>query len=316
MRKRRALSLLAVLLLVLGLAACGDDDDGTETGSGSASGSASAPAETVELDITATDFAFEGVESTIEGGLVELTLTNEGEADHEAFFLGIGDKEPAVALEELTKVFEGGPFPRDLEAAGGVIEVEPGDSVETEMVLRPGRYALICTLDDEPGDDAEGGEEPEAQAQPHFARGMQLVVEVEGGEDAELPEAEHSITARDYTFDVDVEAGEQTVLFSNEGPKETHHAVIVGFAEGRTEEQAQQDIEAFLAADDGGPPPEGVEEPEDIGGTQVFDPGLGGTYRLTFESGRVYAVLCFISDREGGPPHAIARQMVKVFTVE
>ena len=36
----------------------------------------------------------------------------------------------------------------------------------------------------------------------------------------------------------------------------------------------------------------------------------------TFESGRTYVALCFVGDKKGGPPHAIANQMFKVFTVE
>lgn len=31
---------------------------------------------------------------------------------------------------------------------------------------------------------------------------------------------------------------------------------------------------------------------------------------------RWYAVVCFVSDRAGGPPHVIAHQQKKIFTVQ
>lgn len=65
-----------------------------------------------------------------------------------------------------------------------------------------------------------------------------------------------------------------------------------------------------------GPPPEGVPEPEDAGYTAVFGPDQGGTFDVTLQSGRTYAVACFIQDREGGPPHAFAHDMVDFFTIE
>jgi hypothetical protein len=36
---------------------------------------------------------------------------------------------------------------------------------------------------------------------------------------------------------------------------------------------------------------------------------------VTFEEGHTYAALCFISDREGGLPHAIQHGMLDVFQV-
>lgn len=47
-----------------------------------------------------------------------------------------------------------------------------------------------------------------------------------------------------------------------------------------------------------------------------------GRQTLTFtnegpdQSGRTYAVVCFIKDRSGGPPPVIANDMKEIFTVE
>ena len=45
-------------------------------------------------------------------------------------------------------------------------------------------------------------------------------------------------------------------------------------------------------------------------------PEINFTMEEPFETGRVYVALCFVSDRAGGPPHAIAHDMVKVFTAK
>ncbi len=47
----------------------------------------------------------------------------------------------------------------------------------------------------------------------------------------------------------------------------------------------------------------------------MYSGGLAGTFEANFVSGRTYAVVCFIADRAGGPPHVIAHDMKQVFTV-
>ena len=47
----------------------------------------------------------------------------------------------------------------------------------------------------------------------------------------------------------------------------------------------------------------------------MASPGYGSTFTATLEAGRTYVVLCFVSDKTGGPPHAIAHHMFKIFTV-
>jgi hypothetical protein len=140
---------------------------------------------------------------------------------------------------------------------------------------------------------------------------------VTGDTEPELPEAGGTITARDYEFDVDIPAGEQTVNFVNEGPAEVHHAVFFAFTEGTDEAAATTALEAFLASEDAPPPPElDMTATEELPTAGVFSAGMGHTIETNLESGRTYALACFIQDRAGGPPHAIAHQMTKVFTVE
>jgi hypothetical protein len=86
------------------------------------------------------------------------------------------------------------------------------------------------------------------------------------------------------------------------------------YPEGTTVAKAEADLPKVLAAQ--GPPPAGVVSPEPFTDSGVASPGFGNTFNANFESGRVYVALCFVSDKKGGPPHAIANQMFKVFTVE
>ena len=61
------------------------------------------------------------------------------------------------------------------------------------------------------------------------------------------------------------------------------------------------DVRAFAAGDDSGPPPVDFSR-EVISG--VLAPGPAQTLALDLRPGR-YALLCFASDRNGGPPHAV-----------
>ena len=141
-------------------------------------------------------------------------------------------------------------------------------------------------------------------------------------------------TLADYEFEVDVAAGGSTVTFVNEG-QEFHHVVIVDFGTNDPE-VVEENLLALLT---GGPETSAPEEsmpvesmpeesmpmgPEGIDMSQinfdfalsgVFGTGSSGTFEATFEPGRIYVALCFITDRAGAP-HAIQYDMYDVFTVE
>jgi len=135
---------------------------------------------------------------------------------------------------------------------------------------------------------------------------------------AALPEADGTITAVDYGFEPDIQAGDTTINFVNDGPNEVHFAAVSVFPEGTTVEDGEAAFTALLEAPPDAPPPEGVALPEDIAFSGIASSGLGIQFEVPggFESGRTYILVCFISDRVGGPPHAIAYQMFDVFQVK
>jgi plastocyanin len=72
--RRWSIGLIALALTAAVTAACGDDSDDS-TDSGDDTGAQS-------VTITASDFQFDSTSLTLEPGEVELTLVNDGEAEH------------------------------------------------------------------------------------------------------------------------------------------------------------------------------------------------------------------------------------------
>lgn len=268
------------------------------------------------LTIVAKDFAFSSVPPVITGGPTTVTFRNEGQAMHELAFLRVsGDTSLDTFKKEFPAVFEGGPFPSWFADAAAVTEAPPGKSDTRTFTLTPGRWLLMCALQDQPGpqDDEIGG----GDAPFHFNLGMTKWVDVEGESDELEAAADGEVVAKDYTFDVpQLKAGLNKVNFRNAGPKQVHFGAVVKYPAGFTAQQAMDNFKQSLTIQEGQPPPPGVVEPEDTGFSGVFSPGLGTTWELNLESGRTYLLACFIQDRTGGPPHAIKYGMYKAFTVQ
>ncbi len=115
--------------------------------------------------VTAVDYAFEGVPTTLEPGIVSFDLHNRGAEPHELVLLRIDDgvTEPfgqllAKGEEEL--------MARTNPVAGTFADA--GGSEHTVVELEPGRYGVACFI------PVGGGEE----GPPHVTRGMfsELVV--------------------------------------------------------------------------------------------------------------------------------------------
>ena len=125
-----------------------------------------------------------------------------------------------------------------------------------------------------------------------------------GESDAELPEADGTVSAVEYSFSADgLKAGEQSLLLDNKGGT-WHHFQAFQMKPDATIDQ----VEAVLS-EDGGPPggPPPFEEDLPVESTVME----GGTQQLVdanLEAGN-YAFVCFIADKTGGPPH-IAKGMI------
>ena len=120
------------------------------------------------------------------------------------------------------------------------------------------------------------------------------------------------IGATEYAFEVSgLKAGKNEVLFQNEGVDQIHMAAILEFPEGIDEAKAQETVKNFANE---GPPPPGTPETKDVAFGGIFEPGGGSLFSVDLKKDRVYAIVCFVQDRAGPPPH-VAKGMVKVTKV-
>lgn len=269
------------------------------------------------LEIVAKDFAFEGVPPSIRGGgPVTVAMRNEGKVFHELAFVDIGDASFDDFKRDFPKVLEGGPFPKDFRRGAVPLELDPGESKTTSFTLPAGNYMLFCALTGDPSKPKTPDGE-EAEGKPHYELGMVVPnVSVEGGPGV-LTAKDGEIVAKDYTFEVPkLGAGRRQLVLRNAGPEQWHHLVGFEFPPGTTEEAAVNAFAAFGAAEETGqPPPEGIPEPSEAGFAGIMSPGLSTTFELVLKINHTYLLACFIQDLSGGPPHAVAHDMVETFIV-
>ena len=124
-----------------------------------------------EVEVTAVDYAFEGVPDSVPAGPVAVTLTNDGAEVHELALVRINDDvdEP---FEELLQLPE--EQARQNVSFSGQVFAFPGVSDTTFLDLEPGRFGVACFVPVgstpqavESGDEVEGP--PHAIAEAMFA---------------------------------------------------------------------------------------------------------------------------------------------------
>lgn len=305
MRSCQAQFLVVVGVVALVTSGCSDN--------GGAPTSAGDGTEPREVTIVAVDYAYAEAPAELEGGVIDLSFENQGTVAHEVALAGIGQTPVEQFVEDLGggSGLEGKAFPDYLDqvAVPPFVGVERGATGEATFTLTEGRYALFCSITDVVQGDKKA---------PHYELGMIQEVTVSGGDvEPQLPEADGTITATDYAFEVDLEAGDSSVNFINDGPDQVHLTAVELYPEGVDAAAAEA---AFKAQIEPGPLPEGVPTADEgLGFSGIFSEGLGSRFQLDegeFESGRTYLFACFIADRAGGEPHAIAYDMYLAVTIE
>jgi len=310
MTRRRSAVLASAFTLSLLLGACSDDstvdsadDDSADTTD--AAGDEAAAGFTVTLSA-------EGIEipDEVAGGIVEVTLETDLEDTDISFTKVPEGTSEADFRDAIANATTGKSIPEVIEATVGL------DGTQT-IDLPAGNY--FAWADKPRPEGEEGGEEEGGPPEPDPDAFLTKALTVTAGADGELPDTGSSITAREYSFDVKVTAGGEKFTFRNEGPDQIHHAEVFNFGKIAAAD-VEENLETFLQSDGEGEKPAAFKDLDmskfEAGGSGVFSPGLGGTADATFESGNTYAVICFISDREGGPPHVFSKGMRTVFTVE
>ena len=281
-----------VLAAVALLAGCGGDDESSD---------ASAEPNAVSLSVSKSGSTYElTAPESLEAGLAEISLQVDTAASeqHDAQLVRVEGEHTLAEVLEVVGA-EGASTPSWLFAAGGVRSTAGGKTSTVTQVLEPGTYYALDTGQGE-GDDA-----------PSFAeQGATATFEVTGeAGDAELPEADATVTAEEYSFETEgLEPGVNRILFDNAG-EELHHLIAFPYAEGAPFEQ----VKGAFASDEApqGPPPVDFER---ITSTTVLEGGTSQITELDLSAGK-YAFVCFISDRAGGPPHVV-KGMINEVVVE
>jgi hypothetical protein len=253
-------------MAALGLAACGDSE------------------ETQSLTFTLSGdgkSAKTSGPSSAETGLAEITLKNDrkGEGDLQ-LIRAEGDHSAEEVVEGLEAAMNGKAFPDWFFAAGGIGTTAAGKSQTVTQVLEPGTYYAFNT---------EGSQD---QSDPASIP----AVEVSGETSDETVGADETVDAFEYGFEADqLSAGETEIAFDNTGAQ-PHHLLAAPLTGDNTAEDVEQ---AFKS--EKGPPP---FDEKGFLSTAVLEGGEGQLVTLDLKPGR-YVLFCFISDRQGGQPHAL-----------
>ncbi len=305
----RTLMVLVGLVAVGG--ACSSPGDGDSATSGSTSVSQGST-DGVDLAVVGREYSFD-MPAEVPGGVVTMSFENRGDLRHEAGIVTAGATPLDQVLSDLAPVLEGRgtPIPDYLTFYGGVGETAPGATSTSTLTLPEGNFVMFCSLTDI--DSVDALPRPGPQLPPHYNSGMARPFTVRRANVDMLPDGDGTVLATDYAFALPpLTAGRRTLVFRNAGAQ-MHFGAFLAFPEGVDEAGARQAMDAVLAAP-GGPRPEGVPEPSDAAYAGPFPPRGGGTFAIDLKRGRTYAVVCFLPDRAGGPPH-VAKGMLSVFSV-
>ena len=268
-------------VLALGAAGCGDDDDGNG-GNGGVAKAAEPSTLAIELSGSAKQPVFK-VPKSVEGGVVEISFTNSAKGDHSAQLVRAEQGHtPKEALAAGNAWGQGGKaLPDWALVAGGLGDLESGETATVTQELAPGKY-LVADLDS----------------------GASAEFEVSGDSGAgELPSEGGTIEASEYKFVASgLQAGDTPVLFDNAGG-EPHFIAAIGIKPGKT----IADVRKFFETEKGEPP---IDESRSFS-TALIEGGQSQSIEIDFKEGD-YALLCFVPDRAGGPPHAVKGMISKV----
>jgi hypothetical protein len=116
-----------------------------------------------QLEATGVDYEYEGIPDSVQGGVVAITFTNDGDEMHEIGLARVND-DVTMPIEELLALPEEQIFSM-IEFKGAAFAA-PGESDTTFMRLEPGRYGAACFIPQGTKHDTEGS------GPPHVALGM------------------------------------------------------------------------------------------------------------------------------------------------
>ena len=218
---------------------------------------------------------------TVSAGVVTVRLVNRGKEGHQVAFGRLDDSSSLTRV--MRTLVEDKKRTTGVHWVGGVENASPKGESDATLVLRPGRYVILCAYE---GDDGHA----------HVSHGMLRALVVTPGAspaDTILPAASTVARLTDYAIDFapSLHAGRQLVRVENRGTH-AHHLIVARIVGNATA--------AEIVKWDGKSKPAPIE---DIGeGGAILEPGQAEVIPLTLSPGR-YMFACVLSDSTGAKPH-------------
>jgi hypothetical protein len=118
-----------------------------------------------QIEVTATDTAYQGLPTTVGSGPVGITLDDHGRDAHQVLIVKVRDD----VTQSFTELLDLPPEQREqMATAIGSVEAEPGQASTVFLRLSPGRYGAADFLSQGTTSLATPGSGP-----PHYALGLQ-----------------------------------------------------------------------------------------------------------------------------------------------
>jgi plastocyanin len=222
---------------------------------------------------------------TAKGGLVKVSLANQGKAPHGVQFIQYtGGHTMQDVLQQLGS--NSNVIPPWAKLEGGIGSVAPGQTGTATVNLPEGNYVLVDAA-------ALGG--PGPSSGPPATAGLTL----SGGSAGDLPSTSANVTAdsiADDKFKWDIsglKTGTNQVTFDSKGDNTVHTIVAVPIkGQAPPLSQIQQDLAK------NGPPPSYID-PSGIQSSAILDGGNSQTTTLDLKTPGQYLFFCPLHDRDG-----------------
>jgi hypothetical protein len=222
------------------------------------------------------------------GGLVTVSLANEGTAPHGVEFIQYTGNH--TAGDVLTQFGSNSKkTPSWIKLQGGIGSVPGGQTDSADLNLPAGNYVLA---------DAASFGGPTTSGPPATAD-----LKVSGGTSGTLPTTPATVTAATagkdkFKWEISgLKAGSNSITFNSKG-KEAVHLILAVPVKGKAPPLGQ--IKKDLASN--GPPPP-YADVANLQSSAILDGGLSQTTTLDLKKPGQYIFFCPLTDRDGGKPH-------------
>jgi hypothetical protein len=226
-----------------------------------------------QVDVLASDYAFELSSDVVAAGPVTFTLSNQGSEPHQMHIAAVPDGFTAAQfIDTFETQGEMAAF-QNFVWSGGVNGVEPGASQVATAELAPGHYVVMCFI-------PAAGE----HGMPHVSLGMVSELDVvDTGTIAPEPLPVATVELTDFAIAVPERFTGGVVEVVNDGSV-NHEFILMRFHDGKS-------LADLAAWSQGGMP---ADRPFDyVGGTGTIAPKTRAWATLTLDSGD-YVALCVV----------------------